>query len=56
MDPVQKSLNEVEGMISTFKQEWEDIAYEIQLSRARTVLSRKQESQSADRFIIGQRE
>jgi len=34
MDPVRKSLNEVEGMMSTLKANREDTAIEIDLARA----------------------
>ena len=52
MDPVRKSLNEVEGMMSTLKANREDTAIVIDLARARTNISRRQVRQSVDRFII----
>ena len=52
MDPVRKSLNEVEGMMSTLKANREDTTLEIELACARTNISRRQERQSVDRFII----
>ena len=55
MDPVRKSLNEVEGMMSTLKANREDTAIEIDLARARTNISRRQVRQSVDRYIIDER-
>ena len=52
MDPVQKSLNEVGRMMSTLKENGEDTTLEIELACARTNISRRQEHQSVDRFII----
>jgi len=52
LDPVRKSLNEVEGMMSTLKEKLGDTAIEIDLARGRTNISRRQEPQSVDRFII----
>ena len=52
MDPVQKSLNKVKEMMSTFKANREDTTLEIQLACARTEISRKQEHQSIASFII----
>ena len=55
MDPVRKSLNEVEGMMSTLKANREDVAIEIDLARGRTIISRRQVRQSVDRYIIDER-
>jgi len=55
MDPVRKSLNEVEGMMSTLKANREDASIEIDLARGRTIISRRQVRQSVDRYIIDER-
>ena len=55
MDPVRKSLNEVEGMMSTLKANREDTAIEIDLAHARTNISRRQVRQNIDWFIIDER-
>jgi len=55
MDPVRKSLNEVEGMMSTLKANREDAAIEIDLAHARTDISRRQVCQIVDRYIIDER-
>ena len=55
MDPVRKSLNEVEGMMSTLKANREDASIEIDLARGRTIISRRQVRQSVYRYIIDER-
>ena len=56
MDPVLNSLNEVEGLMSTFKEELADIGCHIHLGRGNTILCQKTERQSIDRLIMDQRD
>jgi len=56
MDPVLNSLNEVEGLMSTFKEELADIGCHIQLGRGNTILRQKTERQSIDWLIMDQRD
>ena len=56
MDPVLNSLNEVEGLMSTFKEELADIGCHIHLGRGNTILRQKTERQSIDRLIMDQRD
>ena len=54
MDPVWKSLNEVEGMMSTLKAKLGDTTIEIDLARSKTDISRRQVHQSTDRFTVAE--
>ena len=56
MDPVWKSLNEVEGMMSTLKAKLGDTTIEIDLARSKTDISRRQLRQRVDRFTVTERE
>ena len=56
LDLVRKSLNEVEGMMSTLKEKLGDTAIEIDLAHGRTNISKRQVRQSIDRFTVAERE